>query len=169
MLVSRRPHGTLVPKPRAPQLPPPDSFNPDRWCTLSCHNFRKFSCGSKTGDFIYYFCCVICRKNISSNVLPTKHVILPVLIQPYKLDVCIIRPVTLRWRLVLNGPTPPPTLLLFFLLGLREWSSLKILTVPTGLPIPRSIPSGCCSAAFCLSTRTGPNTYLSVSTPLASI
>jgi len=77
-------------------------------------------------------------------------------------------PVTLRWRLDVNGP-PPPTLLLFLLLGRRGWSSSKLPSVPTSVPIPRSIPSGCCSAACSLSTRTGPNTCLSDSTPLATI
>jgi len=32
---------------------PPDSFNQERWCTLSCHKFSKFSCASKTAHSLY--------------------------------------------------------------------------------------------------------------------
>jgi len=33
--------------------PPPDSFNHERWCTLPCHMFPKFSCATKTAHSLY--------------------------------------------------------------------------------------------------------------------
>ena len=32
---------------------PPDSFNHERWCTLPCHKFPKFSCATKTAHSLY--------------------------------------------------------------------------------------------------------------------
>jgi len=34
---------------------PPDSFNHERWCTVPCHMFPKFSCATKTAHSIYDF------------------------------------------------------------------------------------------------------------------
>jgi len=32
---------------------PPDSLNHERWCTLPCHKFPKFSCVTKTAHSLY--------------------------------------------------------------------------------------------------------------------
>jgi len=90
----------------------------------------------------------------------------------------------LRWCLdsLLNGQ--PPKLLLMLRGGRRGISPLSrgsssscptphrshtVTSLPTGLPIPHSIPRECCSGACFSSMGTRPSTCLMDSTPLVTI
>jgi len=155
--------------------PPPDSFNLEHWCTLSCHRFPKYSCATKNRAFPLLLVDVISAEE-RFRPMPTR----------FDTSYCrfccspINRPfasyalsLLLRWQLDANGPTPPmalqePSGRCYVRCRRMRWSSRPPLnhptSVPTGPPIRPSIPSGSCYVACSSATKKRPSTCLSVTT-----
>jgi hypothetical protein len=132
--------------------PSSDSFNHGRLYTLPSNKFPKYACATKTAHSLYDLLMYYLQKKYFIQCPPdmTRHT--AHFVTALKPGLRVGRQVNLRWRKDRNGP--PTTLLL--LLRRRGWSRSNLTSVPTGLPILRSIPRQRCSANCSLWTRTGP-------------